>query len=176
MLHIRHQCFSVCLIINEPFHGCMFLSPVSFVWSTVWCCWLVRVSESCLSPCLFSVSVCWVHVRGWSSEDGSGRSTATGIKNCGRDYFKCQHNVMSCVRRSNVQTVLSGEQLIDQVQFGLLWLLWWIDWPDKTSCFCVFFKDIEAGLDVLYSLEFVLLLQLLLIMLCVFYRLLSLRN
>lgn len=62
-------------------------------------------------------------MRGLSSEYGSGQSTATGIKNRGRDYFKCQHNVMSCVRRSNVQTVLSGEQLIDQVQFGLLWLL-----------------------------------------------------
>lgn len=69
-------------------------------------------------------SVWRVHVRGLSSEDGSGQSTATGIKNRGRDYFKCQHNVMSCVRRSNVQTVLSGEQLIDQVQFGLLWPPW----------------------------------------------------
>lgn len=60
---------------------------------------------------------------GLSSEDGSGQSTATGIRSCGRDYFKCQHNVTSSVRRSNVQTVLSGEQLIDQVQFVLLWLL-----------------------------------------------------
>ena len=68
----------------------------------------------------FAVSVQLVHVRGLSSEDGPGPSTATGINNRGRDYFKCQHNVMSCVRRSNVQTVLSGKQLIDQVQFGLL--------------------------------------------------------
>lgn len=46
---------------------------------------------------------------------------------------------MSCVRRSNVQTVLSGEQLIDQVQFVLLWLLCGLEhqnkplWGKKTS-------------------------------------------
>lgn len=61
-----------------------------------------------------------LRARGCSSADGSGQSTASGIKHRGRDYFKCQHNVMSCVRRSNVQTVLSGEQLIDQLRFVLL--------------------------------------------------------
>lgn len=65
------------------------------------------------------------HKGAWAQRMGQGplMSTTAGIKNCGRDYFKCQHNVTSCVRRSNVQTVLSGEQLIDQVQFALLWLL-----------------------------------------------------
>ena len=112
-------------------------------------------SRVCLPA--FAVSVWWVHVRGLSSEDGAGQTTATGIKNRGRDYFKCQHNVMSCVRRSNVQTVLSGEQLIDQVQFGLLWLLWWIDWRAKTSLFFFFFfGDVfvcYSMLDVLCSLK-----------------------
>lgn len=72
--------------------------------------------------------------KGAWAQDGSGQSTATGIRNCGRDYFKCQHNVTSSVRRSNVQTVLSGEQLIDQVRFVLLWLLWRAVWHAKTSC------------------------------------------
>lgn len=79
-----------------------------------------------------------LRARGCSSADGSGQSTASGIKHRGRDYFKCQHNVMSCVRRSNVQTVLSGEQLIDQLRFVLLWPLRWAEtsssWTDFGFC------------------------------------------
>lgn len=93
------------------------LSPTSFLKHRC----VVEISGYQSRVCLPFLSVCAECML--SSEDGSGQSTATGIKNRGRDYFKCQHNVMSCVRRSNVQTVLSGEQLIDQVQFVLLWLL-----------------------------------------------------
>lgn len=109
--------FNLCWMTNKPFYLCMLSRCIveMYMWPL----------ERRLSAC--SVGVCWVHVRALSSEDGSGQSTATGIMNRGRDYFKCQHNVMSCVRRSNVQTVLSGEQLIDQVRFVLLWLLWWIE-------------------------------------------------
>lgn len=64
-----------------------------------------------------------MYYEGVDLREWPGQSTTTGIKNCGRDYFKCQHNVRSCARRSNVQMVLSGKQLIDQAQFGLLWLL-----------------------------------------------------
>lgn len=78
-------------------------------------CSALLCSAVCPCSCL--------RARSCSSADGSGQSTTSGIKHRGRDYFKCQHNVMSCVRRSNVQTVLSGEQLIDQLRFVLLWPL-----------------------------------------------------
>lgn len=107
-----------CLIINLNFHRHVLWAHWA-LWSAF--CRNIWVSESCLAVRALSA---WT---GLSSEDGSEQSMATGIKNHGRDYFKCQHNVTSCVRRSNVQTVLSGEQLIDQVQFVLLWLLWWLD-------------------------------------------------
>lgn len=126
------NCCSLCLIVNKLLYRCMFWAG-----SLKHGCVVVLLSEPCPSTC--SVCVRWVPVRGLSLEDGSGQSTATGIKHRGRDYFKCQHNVMSCVRRSNVQTVLSGEQLIDQVQFVLLWLLWWIDYHAKTSYFGTYF-------------------------------------
>lgn len=51
---------------------------------------------------------------------GQGGPQPLGLGAVGGITGKCQHNVMSRVRRSNVQTVLSGEQLIDQVQSGLL--------------------------------------------------------
>lgn len=45
------------------------------------------------------------------AREGSLWSLAPRIKNCGRDYFKCHHNVMSCMRGSKVQALLSGNSL-----------------------------------------------------------------
>lgn len=60
---------------------------------------------------------------------------------------------MSRVRRSNVQTVLSGEQLIDQVLFGLLWLLWWIDEHVRSKFFVQYQFDVKyLKTDFFFSL------------------------
>ena len=74
--------------------------------------------QNCVCLPVISASV-WSVCKGLNLRRGQGCLRPLGLRTMGGITLNVNINVMSCARRSNVQMVLSGKQLVDRVQMGL---------------------------------------------------------